>query len=103
MEKLRLVWVPHFESNVNIHEHFEIHTNDVLGQGQYGIVYSAIHKANSKEVALKVIDAANASLKQLSPETRIPKTLHHPGVIEIIGLFFTDEKIYIATDKLKIE
>ena len=100
MSRLRTVWIPRIQDDYNIHEQFDINTNDILGQGQYGIVYTATQKATGELVALKAIDYAMASFKQLSPETRIPKVLHHPGVIRIIGLYYTKEKIYIATERL---
>lgn len=43
---------------------YQIFPDEVLGSGQFGVVYGGIHKKSQREVAIKVIDKLRFPTKQ---------------------------------------
>ncbi|XP_035824058.1 serine/threonine-protein kinase D3 [Aplysia californica] len=83
---------------------YQIIPEDVLGSGQFGIVYGGKHKRTNQEVAIKVIDKMRFPTKQeaqLKIEVEILKNLHHPGVVNLEQMFETNERIFVVMEKLK--
>ncbi|KAK3796156.1 hypothetical protein RRG08_018156 [Elysia crispata] len=83
---------------------YQIFPEDVLGSGQFGIVYGGRHKKTNREVAIKVIDKMRFPTKQeaqLKIEVEILKNLHHPGVVNLQQMFETNERIFVVMEKLK--
>ncbi|CAL1529671.1 unnamed protein product [Lymnaea stagnalis] len=83
---------------------YQIIPEDVLGSGQFGIVYGGRHKKTNREVAIKVIDKMRFPTKQeaqLKIEVEILKNLHHPGVVNLEQMFETNERIFVVMEKLK--
>ncbi|XP_055879880.1 serine/threonine-protein kinase D1-like isoform X5 [Biomphalaria glabrata] len=83
---------------------YQIIPEDVLGSGQFGIVYGGRHRKTNREVAIKVIDKMRFPTKQeaqLKIEVEILKNLHHPGVVNLEQMFETNERIFVVMEKLK--
>lgn len=83
---------------------YQIFPDDILGSGQFGIVYGARHRKDSREVAIKVIDKLRFPTKQeaqLKNEVSILQNLHHPGVVNLEKMFETPERIFVVMEKLK--
>lgn len=93
------------EENVqDISKLYEIYADEVLGSGQFGIVYGGIHKKSNREVAIKVIDKLRFPTKQeaqLKNEVAILQNISHCGVVNLERMFETPEKIYVIMEKLK--
>lgn len=51
-------------TSVDISQVFQINPDDVLGSGQFGIVYGGHHRRTHREVAIKVIDKLRFPTKQ---------------------------------------
>lgn len=83
---------------------YEIFPDEVLGSGQFGIVYGGIHKRTQRPVAIKVIDKLRFPTKQeaqLKNEVAILQNLTHNGVVNLERMFETNERIFVVMEKLK--
>ncbi|XP_046557884.1 serine/threonine-protein kinase D3-like isoform X6 [Haliotis rubra] len=83
---------------------YQIFPEDVLGSGQFGIVYGGRHRKTYRDVAIKVIDKMRFPTKQeaqLKTEVSILQNLHHPGVVNLEQMFETPERIFVVMEKLK--
>ena len=66
----------------DISQAYQIFPDEVLGSGQFGIVYGGVHRISSRSVAIKVIDKMRFPTKQeaaLKNEVSILQNLHYPG------------------------
>jgi len=85
---------------------YQIFPDEVLGSGQFGIVYGGVHRHSGHTVAIKVIDKMRFPTKQeaaLKNEVSILQNLHHPGVVNLERMFETPERIFVVMEKLKGE
>ncbi|XP_066143838.1 serine/threonine-protein kinase D3 isoform X1 [Euwallacea fornicatus] len=83
---------------------YQIYPDEVLGSGQFGIVYGGIHRRSGRTVAIKVIDKLRFPTKQeaqLKNEVAILQNLSHPGVVNLERMFETPERIFVVMEKLK--
>lgn len=94
-----------YEENVqDISQIYQIYADEVLGSGQFGIVYGGVHKKTHRDVAIKVIDKLRFPTKQeaqLKNEVAILQNISHCGVVNLERMFETPEKIYVVMEKLK--
>jgi len=92
------------EKEKDISQAYQIFLDDVLGSGQFGIVYGGVHRMSSRAVAIKVIDKMRFPTKQeaaLKNEVSILQDLHHPGVVNLERMFETPERIFVVMEKLR--
>ncbi|XP_063222839.1 serine/threonine-protein kinase D1 [Bacillus rossius redtenbacheri] len=83
---------------------YQIFPDEVLGSGQFGIVYGGVHRKSGRSVAIKVIDKQRFPTKQeaqLKNEVAILQNLSHPGVVNLERMFETPERIFVIMEKLK--
>ncbi|XP_047994235.1 serine/threonine-protein kinase D1 isoform X2 [Leguminivora glycinivorella] len=83
---------------------YQIHPDEVLGSGQFGIVYGGLHRRTQQPVAIKVIDKLRFPTKQeaqLKNEVAILQNLSHPGVVNLERMFETPERIFVVMEKLR--
>ncbi|XP_030745104.1 serine/threonine-protein kinase D3 isoform X2 [Sitophilus oryzae] len=83
---------------------YQIYPDEVLGSGQFGIVYGGVHRRTSRPVAIKVIDKLRFPTKQeaqLKNEVAILQNLSNPGVVNLERMFETPERIFVVMEKLK--
>lgn len=83
---------------------YQIFPDDVLGSGQFGIVYGGVHRKTARAVAIKVIDKLRFPTKQeaqLKNEVAILQNLSHKGVVNLEQMFETPERIFVVMEKLK--
>uniref|UniRef100_A0A8C2E855 protein kinase C n=1 Tax=Cyprinus carpio TaxID=7962 RepID=A0A8C2E855_CYPCA len=87
----------------DISELYQIFSDEVLGSGQFGVVYGGTHRHTGRPVAIKVIDKTRFPTKQeeqTSNEVSILQRLSHPGVIHLEGMFKTMEYTFVVMEKL---
>jgi len=83
---------------------YQIFPDEVLGSGQFGVVYGGVHKKTQREVAIKVIDKLRFPTKQeaqLKNEVAILQNISHCGVVNLERMFETPERIFVVMEKLK--
>jgi len=83
---------------------YQIFPDEVLGSGQFGVVYGGAHRKSNRPVAIKVIDKMRFPSKQadqLKNEVCILQNLSHPGVVNLERMFETPERIFVVMEKLK--
>uniref|UniRef100_A0A8C5FUP7 Serine/threonine-protein kinase n=1 Tax=Gadus morhua TaxID=8049 RepID=A0A8C5FUP7_GADMO len=82
---------------------YQIFSDEVLGSGQFGIVYGGKHRKSGRDVAIKVIDKMRFPTKQesqLRNEVAILQNLHHPGIVNLECMFETPERVFVVMEKL---
>ena len=87
----------------DISQSYQIFPDEVLGSGQFGIVYGGVHRISGKNVAIKVIDKLRFPTNQeaaLKNEVSILQSLGHPGIVNLEKMFETPERIFVVMDKL---
>uniref|UniRef100_A0A1A7W6G0 Serine/threonine-protein kinase n=1 Tax=Iconisemion striatum TaxID=60296 RepID=A0A1A7W6G0_9TELE len=91
------------QENVDINSVYQIFPDEVLGSGQFGIVYGGKHRKSGRDVAIKIIDKLRFPTKQesqLRNEVAILQSLHHPGVVNLECMFETPERVFVVMEKL---
>ncbi|XP_058471199.1 serine/threonine-protein kinase D1 isoform X1 [Solea solea] len=91
------------QENVDINSVYQIFPDEVLGSGQFGIVYGGKHRMSGRDVAIKIIDKLRFPTKQesqLRNEVAILQSLHHPGVVNLDCMFETPERVFVVMEKL---
>jgi len=89
---------------IDISQAYQIFPDEVLGSGQFGIVYGGVHRMSSRSVAIKVIDKMRFPTKQetaLKNEVSILQNLDYPGVVNLEKMFETPERIFVVMEKLR--
>ncbi|KAI5102190.1 serine/threonine-protein kinase D1 isoform X1, partial [Silurus meridionalis] len=91
------------QENVDISTIYQIFPDEVLGSGQFGIVYGGKHRKTGRDMAIKIIDKLRFPTKQesqLRNEVAILQNLHHPGVVNLECMFETPERVFVVMEKL---
>ncbi|XP_029902588.1 serine/threonine-protein kinase D3 isoform X2 [Myripristis murdjan] len=91
------------KENVDISSVYQIFADEVLGSGQFGIVYGGKHRKSGRDVAIKIIDKMRFPTKQesqLRNEVAILQNLHHPGIVNLECMFETPERVFVVMEKL---
>ncbi|XP_062502163.1 serine/threonine-protein kinase D3-like isoform X2 [Corticium candelabrum] len=92
------------EEEEDIAQRYQLFTNEILGSGQFGIVYAGVQRLSGKEVAVKVIDKSRFPTKQetaLKNEVAILELLVHPGIVTVAEMFETSERVFVVMEKMK--
>ncbi|CAD5121901.1 DgyrCDS10361 [Dimorphilus gyrociliatus] len=103
-EESEVVKVEKKEEKEDISKLYQICPDDVLGSGQFGIVYGGKHRKSGRDVAIKVIDKMRFPTKQeaqLKNEVSILHNINNPGVVNLEHTFETPERIFVVMEKLK--
>ncbi|XP_043937572.1 serine/threonine-protein kinase D2 [Protopterus annectens] len=91
------------QENVDIATVYQIFADEVLGSGQFGVVYGGKHRKTGRDVAVKVIDKLRFPTKQesqLRNEVAILQSLRHHGIVNLECMFETPEKVFVVMEKL---
>ncbi|XP_066438638.1 serine/threonine-protein kinase D1-like isoform X1 [Eleutherodactylus coqui] len=91
------------QHSVDISHMYQIFPDEVLGSGQFGIVYGGKHRKTGRDVAIKIIDKLRFPSRQesqLRNEVAILQNLRCPGVVDLEAMCETPERIYVVMEKL---
>uniref|UniRef100_A0A8C2ZR09 protein kinase C n=1 Tax=Cyclopterus lumpus TaxID=8103 RepID=A0A8C2ZR09_CYCLU len=91
------------QENVDIGTVYQIFADEVLGSGQFGVVYGGKQRKSGRDVAVKVIDKLRFPTKQesqLRNEVAILQSLRHLGIVNLECMFETPEKVFVVMEKL---
>ncbi|XP_068117542.1 serine/threonine-protein kinase D3-like [Hyperolius riggenbachi] len=91
------------EQSLDISHMYQIFPDEVLGSGQFGIVYGGKHRKTGRDVAIKVIDKLRFPSRQesqLRNEVAILQNLRSPGIVDLEAMCETPERIYVVMEKL---
>ncbi len=70
----------------------------LIGEGQFGKVYSAINRYTGELLALKELNPQEISTKQFLKEIRILLKIQHPYVLRFYGIEHDKNKRYLITE-----
>uniref|UniRef100_A0A3B4AXY1 Uncharacterized protein n=1 Tax=Periophthalmus magnuspinnatus TaxID=409849 RepID=A0A3B4AXY1_9GOBI len=79
---------------------YQIFTDEVLGSGQFGVVYGGKHRETGRDVAIKIIDKLRFPNKEESELKNEVAILKHPGVVSLQAMFESPEKVFVVMEKL---
>ena len=91
-------------SHQDISEVYQVFSDEILGSGQFGTVFSGVHRQTGSDVAVKVIDKNRFPTKEeraLKNEVRILQTIDHPAVVNLERMFETPDRIFVVMEKMK--
>ncbi|KAJ2772601.1 hypothetical protein IWQ56_001306 [Coemansia nantahalensis] len=78
----------------------------IIGEGQYGKVYKAIHRCSGVMVAMKIVSKLGwkrVEIETCREEMRLLQQLDHPHVIQLIEYFETETEVYIVMEYCKCD
>ena len=94
---------PEDQATDNLEDLYQILPDDILGSGQFGVVYLAKHRSKDLDVAIKAIDKKKfpqSQSQQLRHEVTVISGLDHPGIVKLYNMFETPRNVYVVMEKL---
>uniref|UniRef100_A0A8C0JAI6 protein kinase C n=1 Tax=Chelonoidis abingdonii TaxID=106734 RepID=A0A8C0JAI6_CHEAB len=85
------------------HRSYQIFPDEVLGAGQFGVVYGGKHRKSGRDVAVKVIDKLRFPPRQENQfrnEVSILQSLHSPCVVHLECMFEGPARLFVVMERL---
>jgi len=85
-------------------EVYQLFPDEILGSGQFGVVYGGVHRKTGRDVAVKVIDKLRFPTKEeraLKNEVTILQNITQEAVVNLEWMFETPERIFVVMEKMK--
>ena len=93
---LRRGWFVETGKN-NIKEYYDFNTSEPLGEGAYGQVVKATHKATKYMRAIKIVSKSKIKDQtEFVNEIEILKRLDHPNIIRLYETYEDELNIYLV-------
>jgi len=94
---------PDERSATDVEQIYQIFHDEILGSGQFGVVYAAKHRRKPLQVAIKQVDKKRFQNKdnRLIHEVQILAGLHHPGIVNLFNMFENQNQIFVVMEKLQ--
>lgn len=92
------------DSHLDISQFYQVFSDEILGSGQFGTVYSGVHRVKGSHVAVKVIDKNRFPTKEeraLKNEVTILQNIDHPAVVKLERMFETPDRIFVVMEKMQ--
>jgi len=92
------------KDNTDLSQQYKIFPDEILGSGQFGVVYGGVYKKTGRQVAIKVIEKSRFLTKheaQLKNEVLILQNVKHPGVVRLEKMLETPDRIFLVMEKLE--
>ena len=82
-------------------EQFMVDKSSMLGSGQFGVVMNAVDRATGETCAVKVVDKKRFKGRkdEFQTELDLHRSLVHPGIIILKGIFSSETKIFLVMEK----
>ncbi|KAM9954379.1 hypothetical protein ACTFIW_003920 [Dictyostelium discoideum] len=75
------------------------HIQERLGKGSFGQVFKAVHFANGKVVAIKIISLDDQeAIKDVRKEISILAECNYPNIVQYFGSYFKDHQLWIVME-----
>jgi calcium/calmodulin-dependent protein kinase I len=71
---------------------------EFIGQGKFGLVYSAKDKISNEIVALKLVYRTKLKECDMRKEKNILQSLNHPNIVKYINYFEDDKRYYLIEE-----
>uniref|UniRef100_A0A1I8BN48 Protein kinase domain-containing protein n=1 Tax=Meloidogyne hapla TaxID=6305 RepID=A0A1I8BN48_MELHA len=84
---------------------YQLQREKILGSGQFGTVFSAVHRHSGREVAVKMIakdrfSKKSSAVETLKSEVAILQAVDFQGIIKLESMFETKDKIFVVMEKM---
>nr|CAD2173708.1 unnamed protein product [Meloidogyne enterolobii] len=84
---------------------YQLQREKILGSGQFGTVFSAVHRHSRREVAVKMIakdrfSKKSSAVETLKSEVAILQAVDFQGIIKLESMFETKDKIFVVMEKM---
>ncbi|CAM5154937.1 unnamed protein product [Natator depressus] len=89
--------------DTDISRSYQIFPDEVLGAGQFGVVYGGKHRKSGRDVAIKVIDKLRFPPRQENQfrnEVSILQSLHSPCVVHLECMFEGPARLFVVMERL---
>ncbi|XP_067399971.1 serine/threonine-protein kinase D3-like [Emydura macquarii macquarii] len=90
-------------AETDISRSYQIFPDEVLGAGQFGVVYGGKHRKSGRDVAIKVINKLRFPPRQesqLRNEVSILQSLHCPCVVHLECVFEAPTQLFVVMERL---
>ncbi|XP_053891115.1 serine/threonine-protein kinase D3-like [Malaclemys terrapin pileata] len=90
--------------DTDISRSYQIFPDEVLGAGQFGVVYGGKHRKSGRDVAVKVIDKLRFPPRQENQfrnEVSILQSLHSPCVVHLECMFEGPARLFVVMERLR--
>ncbi|XP_034632470.1 serine/threonine-protein kinase D3-like [Trachemys scripta elegans] len=90
--------------DTDISRSYQIFPDEVLGAGQFGVVYGGKHRISGRDVAVKVIDKLRFPPRQENQfrnEVSILQSLHSPCVVHLECMFEGPARLFVVMERLR--
>ncbi|CAM4697312.1 serine/threonine-protein kinase D3-like [Lepidochelys kempii] len=90
--------------DTDISRSYQIFPDEVLGAGQFGVVYGGKHRKSGRDVAIKVIDKLRFPPRQENQfrnEVSILQSLHSPCVVHLECMFEGPARLFVVMERLR--
>ncbi|XP_074861196.1 serine/threonine-protein kinase D1-like [Carettochelys insculpta] len=90
-------------ADMAISRSYQLFPDEVLGAGQFGVVYGGKHRKSGRDVAIKVIDKLRFPPRQenqLRNEVSILQSLHSPCAVQLECVFEGPDRLFVVMERL---
>ncbi|XP_004345437.2 testis-specific protein kinase 1 [Capsaspora owczarzaki ATCC 30864] len=80
----------------------DLEVGELIGKGFYGEVYKVRHRHSGAVMVMKELKSYEKEAKlSFLKEVSLLKTLHHPNILEFIGVFVKEKKLHLITEYIE--
>jgi len=73
-------------------------SNNILGEGSFGIVRLCMHRTKFTNNAVKSIDKSLTNSVRINQEIEILQSIDHPNILKLVDLFEDESHVHVVTE-----